>query len=81
MDALYKEGYLTEEKFDEEIEFKYFEFWHHEGRRARMGASMMAPDYTQWHGFYELAKHRLELRHMMQAIREKNDLAQESRER
>ena len=73
MDALYRERYLTSEKFDEEIEFKYFEFWHHEGRRARMGASMMAPDFTQWHGFYELAKSRLELKHMMQEIREKKD--------
>ncbi|MBW8035562.1 MAG: hydroxylamine oxidoreductase [Planctomycetes bacterium] len=73
MDALYRENYLTKDKFDEEIEFKYFEFWHHEGRRARMGASMMAPDFTQWHGFYELAKHRLELKNMMQEIRHKKD--------
>ncbi len=41
--------------FDDEIEFTYFFLWHHEGRRARMGAAMMAPDYTQWHGFYEVA--------------------------
>ncbi len=75
MDALYNEGYLTKEKFDEEIEFKFFEYWHHEGRRARMGAAMMGPDYTQWHGFYELAKHRLELKHMIQEIRkEKNSM-------
>ncbi|MBI2889322.1 MAG: hydroxylamine oxidoreductase [Nitrospirae bacterium] len=73
MDQLYKGGYLTEEKFDEEIEFKFFEFWHHEGRRARMGASMMGPDFTQWHGFYELAKHRLELEHMMRELREQKD--------
>ena len=25
-------------------------------RRARHGASMMAPDYTHWHGTYDLAK-------------------------
>ncbi|MFT7486982.1 MAG: hydroxylamine dehydrogenase, partial [Candidatus Paceibacteria bacterium] len=30
--------------------------WHHEGRRARHGASMMGPDFTHWHGMYELAK-------------------------
>ncbi|MBI4831884.1 MAG: hypothetical protein HY801_10100, partial [Candidatus Lindowbacteria bacterium] len=41
--------------FDEEIEWTYFFLWHHEGRRARHGASMMGPDYTQWHGFYEVA--------------------------
>ncbi len=28
-----------------------------EGRRARMGTSMMGPDYAQWHGFYQVAKH------------------------
>ncbi|MBT3635045.1 MAG: hydroxylamine oxidoreductase [Candidatus Marinimicrobia bacterium] len=43
-------------KFSEKIDFVWFEIWHHEGRRARHGASMMAPDYTHWHGTYELAK-------------------------
>lgn len=42
--------------FDDEIEWIYFYLWHHEGRRARMGASMMGPDYTQWHGMYEVAE-------------------------
>ncbi len=41
---------------NEEMDYVYFEIWHHEGRRARHGASMMGPDYTQWHGFYELAR-------------------------
>ncbi|WP_420266968.1 multiheme c-type cytochrome [Candidatus Magnetominusculus dajiuhuensis] len=39
------------------IDYTWFEIWHHEGRRARHGASMQAPDYTQWHGNYEIAKH------------------------
>lgn len=43
-------------QFSHRIDWTWFEMWHHEGRRARMGASMMAPDYTQWHGNYELAK-------------------------
>ncbi len=42
--------------FAHKIDYTWFELWHHEGRRARHGASMMAPDYTQWHGNYELAK-------------------------
>jgi len=42
-------------EFDDEIEWTYFYLWHHEGRRARMGAAMFAPDYTQWHGFFEVA--------------------------
>ncbi|MBF0563623.1 MAG: hydroxylamine oxidoreductase [Nitrospirae bacterium] len=43
--------------FAHKIDYTWFEIWHHEGRRARHGASMMAPDYTQWHGNYEIAKH------------------------
>ncbi len=43
-------------EFDDKVEWTYFYLWHHEGRRARMGAAMFAPDYTQWHGFYEVAE-------------------------
>lgn len=46
---------LTKTEFDEEIEWTWFYLWHHEGRRARHGVSMMAPDYTHWHGMYEVA--------------------------
>ena len=42
--------------FGNEIEWAYWELWHHEGRRARHGASMMGPDYTHWHGTYDVAK-------------------------
>ncbi len=44
-------------KFSNKLDFIWFEIWHHEGRRARHGASMMGPDYTHWHGTYEIAKH------------------------
>ncbi|MCK4763275.1 MAG: hydroxylamine oxidoreductase [Candidatus Aminicenantes bacterium] len=43
-------------KFANKIDFVWFELWHHEGRRARHGASMMGPDITHWHGTYELAR-------------------------
>jgi hypothetical protein len=56
VDALHAEGLLTKSDFDEEIEWTWFYLWHHEGRRARHGASMMAPDYTHWHGMYEVAE-------------------------
>jgi hypothetical protein len=50
-------GLITNDiAFDDELEWVYFYLWHHEGRRARMGAAMFAPDYTQWHGFYEVAE-------------------------
>jgi hydroxylamine dehydrogenase len=57
MDHFYGTGKLTKTPFDEKIEWTYYELWHHEGRRARHGASMQGPDFTQWHGFYEVAKH------------------------
>jgi len=43
--------------FEHDVQWVYWELWHHEGRRARHGASMMGPDYTHWHGMYEVAKH------------------------
>ena len=48
---------LKKAKFSNKVEWTWFELWHHEGRRARMATSMMAPDYTHWHGTYDLAKH------------------------
>ena len=42
--------------FSNGIDFTWFELWHHEGRRARHGASMMGPDITHWHGTYEIAR-------------------------
>ncbi len=42
--------------FINEADWSYWELWHHEGRVARHGASMMSPDYTHWHGTYEVAK-------------------------
>ena len=50
-------GLITNDvDFDDQIEFTYYEMWHHEGRRARHGAAMMGPDYVQWHGNYEVAR-------------------------
>jgi hydroxylamine dehydrogenase len=57
MDHFWQTSKLTKTPFDETIEWTYYELWHHEGRRARHGASMLGPDFTQWHGFYEVAKH------------------------
>lgn len=43
--------------FGNKVEWIYWEIWHHEGRRARHGAAMMGPDYTWWHGIYEVGQH------------------------
>jgi len=55
LDDLYGKKLLDKTRyFDEHLELQFYELWHHEGRRARMGAMMMAPDYAWWHGFYEV---------------------------
>lgn len=58
--AVYKylkeQGIIDDVPMNEEMDYVFFELWHHEGRRARHGASMMGPDYVQWHGFYELSR-------------------------
>ena len=57
IDDLYTRKLLDSSKnLDEKLEVDMYELWHHEGRRARFGAAMMAPDYAWWHGFYELKK-------------------------
>jgi hypothetical protein len=56
MDALRARGKISATPFDEEVEWSFYRLWHHEGRRARMGVSMQGPDYTQWHGFFEVAE-------------------------
>ena len=64
LDKLYAEGKLDKTRFfDEPLEVEYYELWHHEGRRARMGTAMMAPDYSWWHGFYECKKRFNEFMH------------------
>ena len=50
-------GKISKGPFDDQIEWTWWELWHHEGRVARHGAAMMGPDYAWWHGLYEVAKH------------------------
>jgi hypothetical protein len=58
------EALLTPEPFDEPIDFVFFDLWHHWGRTAKFGAWMQGPDYTQWHGAYEVLRELAELREM-----------------
>lgn len=58
MNELTADGALNPKApFEHEVQWIFWELWHHEGRRARHGASMMGPDYTHWHGMYEISKH------------------------
>lgn len=74
MKTIKAEDLISATPFDEKIEWTYFFLWHHEGRRARMGASMMGPDYTQWHGNFEVAD-----RFYMEMVPEVEDLIDEAR--
>ncbi|RME86927.1 MAG: hydroxylamine oxidoreductase [Planctomycetota bacterium] len=47
----YKEGLINKDNpIDEIPEIMQYLIWHHDGRRWRMGASMMAPDWAHWNG-------------------------------
>jgi hypothetical protein len=63
-------GLLTSQPFDEPIDFVYFELWHHWGRTAKFGTWMQGPDYTQWHGAYELLADLAELQEMADGLLE-----------
>lgn len=75
MTVLKDQQLITKQDFDEEIEWTWFYLWHHEGRRARHGASMMAPDYAHWHGMYEVAE-----RFYMELIPQAREIAHEAEE-
>ena len=53
---LYDQGLISTEPFSEPIQYEEFELWHHWGRTAKFGMWMHGPDYTQWHGAYEMLK-------------------------
>ncbi len=52
-----KDGLVKGSPFHSPLGWTWFEIWHHEGRRTRHGAAMGGPDYTHWHGLYEVARH------------------------
>jgi len=54
-------GLLRDNPWMDPFQVKYYFLWHHEGRRARMGATHGAPDYAHWHGFFELMQDLYEL--------------------
>jgi hypothetical protein len=58
---LEENGLLTDEPFDQPIDYEYFELWHHWGRTAKFGVWMQGADYVQWHGAYEVLRSRAHL--------------------
>ena len=63
-------GLLTDEPFDQPIDFVHFDLWHHWGRTAKFGAWMGGPDYVQWHGAYEILRGQAELEDMVRQLLE-----------
>ncbi|SJZ53475.1 multiheme c-type cytochrome [Selenihalanaerobacter shriftii] len=69
-----KDGVLKPGPFNDEVDWTFFEMWHHEGRRARMGAAMGGPDYVHWHGFYEIVQDVQKIDRLLdEAYHEKNN--------
>jgi hydroxylamine dehydrogenase len=63
---LKEQNLLTSAPFDEPIDFTYFNLWHHWGRTTKFGVWMQGPDYSQWHGAYEVLHDLAELREMVE---------------
>lgn len=49
--SAYADGLISKDNpIDEMPEIYHYKIWHHSGRRWRMGAAMMGPDWTHWNG-------------------------------
>ena len=56
----YSEGLISKDNpIDETPEIQHYLIWHHDGRRMRMGASMMGPDWTHWNGAVDAIMNKL----------------------
>jgi organic hydroperoxide reductase OsmC/OhrA len=57
---VYAEGLASKDNpIDETPEIQHYLIWHHDGRRWRMGASMMGPDWTHWNGGVDTIMNKL----------------------
>lgn len=61
LNELKEKKLLRDNPWTDPFQVKYYYLWHHEGRRARMGATHGAPDYAHWHGFFEIMQDLYEL--------------------
>jgi hydroxylamine dehydrogenase len=66
LEELKAAGLLKENPWTDEFQIVYYHLWHHQGRRARQGALMGAPDYAHWHGFFELQQDLYKLQEIYQ---------------
>ncbi len=75
--SLRDEGLLTPTPWDQPIDFVNFDLWHHWGRTAKFGGWMQGPDYTQWHGAYEMLRELAELNEIAAELREEAGIEHE----
>lgn len=76
LEEAYAEGLISRDNpLDETPEIMHYLIWHHDGRRWRMGASMMGPDWTHWNGAVDAIMNKLgtmindiEMRRKLKAI-------------
>ncbi len=62
LNTAYEEGLIDKSNpIDEIPEIMYYYIWHHDGRRWRMGASMMGPDWTHWNGAVDALMDKLNM--------------------
>ncbi|NOZ83012.1 MAG: hypothetical protein GXN98_04275, partial [Euryarchaeota archaeon] len=62
LNQAYEEGLISRDNpIDELPEVMYYYIWHHDGRRWRMGASMMGPDWTHWNGAVDALMDKLNM--------------------
>lgn len=54
LDELEAKGLIMKDKWKDEFFREYYLLWHHQGRRMRQGALMNGPDYSHWHGVFEI---------------------------
>ena len=75
IEALQKDGILTDKPFEQPIAFNYFDLWHYYGRTAKHGAFMGGADFIQWHGNYPILKHLVEINSEAEELRKKHATA------
>ena len=73
MQELRKDGLITQEPFDEHIEFLFFDYWHYYGRTTKHGAFMGGADFVQWHGNYQLLLRMIQIKEIAAELRKNHD--------
>jgi hydroxylamine dehydrogenase len=75
-DELAEKGLLKDNPWSDEFQLTFYHLWHHQGRRARMGALHGAADYAHWHGFFELMQNIYKLKEIYNQRIESGEIEQ-----